>query len=82
MNIGQYEHHMHKIEDAQRWYYQSEQQYNQLRTAVADAALAGETITDELKDAVASAKQDMQLAQELFADAKAGMIAAVQRIQL
>lgn len=82
MNLGQYELYMKRVEDAQQWYYQSEQQYNSLRTAVADAALAGEPITDELKDAVASAKQDMRLAQELFIDAKAEMIATIERIQL
>lgn len=82
MNIGQYEHHMSKIEDAQRWYYQSQQQYDQLRTVVADTALAGETITDELKDAVADAKSDIELARKLFEEAKAGMIATVERMKL
>lgn len=82
MNIGQYEHHMRQIEDAQRWYYQSQQQYDQLRTVVADTALAGETITDELKDAVADAKSDIELARKLFEEAKAGMIATVERMKL
>lgn len=82
MNIGQYEHHMRQIEDAQRWYYQSQNQYDQLRTLVADTALEGAIITDELKYAVSNAKSDIELARKLFEEAKAGMIATVERIKL